>query len=134
MHISSWARVGVHVVARDYVDTHIARRPTTASACPSSSAAASRQMRCVPVPSRGGHKGGLAAAVIKQVHVGVSEVPVCEAVDDVVEARLAHSHPRTIVECLVGNGSGGGQAGDNSERQPEEDEDDEAEEVGFGEG
>lgn len=85
-----------------------------------------------PVAPGGGHERGFAAAVIEQVHVGVAEVAVRETVNDVVEAGLAHAHPRTVVERLVGDGTGRGQTGDHCERSPEEDENDEAEEVGFG--
>lgn len=88
----------------------------------------------VPVSPRGGHKGGLAAAVIEQVHVRVPEVSVRQTVDDVVEAGLAHSHPRTVVERSVRDFPGGGQAADDCEWGPEQDEDDEAVEIGLGQG
>lgn len=83
------------------------------------------------MPPRCGHKRRLAATVIEQVHVGVAEVAVREAVDYVVEAGLAHAHPGTVVEGLVRDWAGGGQAGDHRKRCPEQDEYNEAEEIGF---
>lgn len=57
---------------------------------------------------------------------------VREAINDVIEAGLAHAHPGAVVEALVRYRSRGGEAGDDCERRPEEDEDDEAAEIRFG--
>lgn len=84
------------------------------------------------MPPRRGHKGRLAATVIEQVHVRVPEVPVRQAVDDIVEAGLAHPDPRTVVERPVRDFLGGGHATDDCEWGPEQDEDDEAVEIGLG--
>lgn len=127
---SLWARIRVHVIARDYVHPHITRWPS--GACQSSTTSSAPIPAVCPVASGCGHKRGFATAVIEKVHVSVTEVPVREAVDDVVEAGLAHSHPRTIVERLICDWSCSGQAGDDRERHPEEDENDKAKEVGLG--
>lgn len=106
-------RTGVHIVAGYDVHAHIGRRPADV----------------VALPPRHGH-GRLAAAVVEQVHVGAAEVPVRDAVDDVVKARLAQPDPGGRVEDAIGHRRGRTVGEHYAERQPERDKDQEAVEVG----
>lgn len=104
---------GVHVVAGYDVHTHVGRRPTDVVALPS------RHRHC-----------RLAAAVMEQVHVRVPEMPIRDAVDDIVEARFAQANPGGCVEDAIGHRCGCTIGEHNAERQPERDEDQKAVEVG----
>lgn len=86
-----------------------------------------------PRPPRERHRS-LAAAVVEQIDVGAAEVSVTGAVDDVVDARLAESQPREVVEQVGRDLSVRGHAQDDSEGQPEDKEHEETEQVGLHEG
>lgn len=105
------AGVRVHVVPGDDVDAHFSRRP---------------RHPLGPRPPRERH-GSLAAAVVEQVDVGAAEVSVTGAVDDVVDARLAESQPREVVEQVGRDLPARGHAEDDSEGQPEDEEHEETE-------
>lgn len=98
------AGVRVHVVSGDDVDAHFARRP-------------GHTLGARPPRER---DGGLATAVVEQVDVSTAEMPVAGAVDDVVDARLAESEPRQVVEQVGRDLPTRGHAEDDSEGQPED--------------
>ncbi len=76
-------RVRVHIIAGYDVDPHVAR--------------GTRALRSGPA---GEGDRSLAAAIVEQFHVGVAEVPVHEAIQQIVEAGLAKGEPRGQVEHL----------------------------------
>lgn len=104
---------GVHVVSGYDVHAHIGRWPTDVIAL------SPRHRNC-----------RLAAAVMEQVYVRVAEMPIRDAVDDIVEARFAQSNPGSRVEDAIGHRCGCAVGEHNAERQPERDEDQKAVEVG----
>lgn len=73
--------VGIHVVTWDDVDSDVARRSGDVAARP--------PREC---------DGRFATAVVKQVDVGVSEVTVDGAVQEVVDAGFAECQPSQVIE------------------------------------
>lgn len=115
MRVAAALRTGirVHIVSGNNVHAHIGRRPA----------------HIVALPARHRH-GRLAAAVVKQIHVRIAKVPIRDAVDDIVEARLAQPNPGGRVEDAIRHRCGRMVGQHNAERQPERHKDDETVEVG----
>lgn len=73
---------------------------------------------------------GLAAAIVEETHICIPEMTVGEAVHHIVDAGLAQTKPRGVVEDpRVGNDLGGAVGEDHPKWQPEDDEDEKAVEV-----
>lgn len=108
-------RVRVHVVAGNDVDAHIG--------CWTAN--------FVALAPRHRHRR-LAAAVMKEVNVRITEMTVADAVDDIVETGFDEANPGGRVECALVDRAGRVVRQHDDERQPQHHEYDEAVEVGAG--
>lgn len=81
---SLWTRVWVHVISGNYVNAYIWRRAA----------------HFVPLTSWNRYRS-LAAAVVEQINVRITEVTIREAVDDIVETRFAQPDPGGRIKHAV---------------------------------
>jgi hypothetical protein len=103
-----WTCVGVHIVTRNDVNTHV------------------RWIGCRTIgplvrslPSLGGHVR-FATTVMEQIVVSTAKVSIGHTVDHVVETRLAQTNPGRIVKHTIGKIVW--HTSNDSERYPEYDE------------
>lgn len=99
------ARIRIHVVTRNDVHPHIGRRPAHVR----SLAPLHRHRR-------------LAATVVEQVHIRIAEMPIRQAVNHIVKARLGQPNPGGRVEHSIRHRRRRMIRQHNAERQPERNE------------